>query len=125
MPDFGILHTESRCPLRNSRYCSHCAQYGHLTALCPAKPLSMFCEPIYVEQLIPPSELRDYSITTLTPLPARRAEDPPQVLEIKDDDKVIAEYLSARSIKVTKGFTKRHTLEEYAALQKKRLVYIK
>ena len=125
MPDFGIIHTESRCPLRNSRYCSHCAQYGHLTALCPAKPLSMFCEPIYVEQLIPPSELRERNITTLTPLPPKRAEEPPQLLEIKDDDKVIAEYLSARSIKVTKGFTKRHTLEEYAALQKKRLVYIK
>ena len=85
----------------------------------------MFCEPIYVEQLIPPKELKERSITTLTPLPKKQVEEPPQLLEIKDNDKVIAEYLSARSVKVTKGFTKRQILEEYAALQKKRVVYIK
>ena len=51
-------------------------------------------------------------------------EEPQQLLEIKDDDRVIAAYLGARAIKVPKGFTKRHTLEEYAKLQNKRVIYI-
>ena len=35
LPNFGINHTELNCPLRKSRYCSICAQYGHFTKLCP------------------------------------------------------------------------------------------
>lgn len=33
--NFGINHIELDCPLRKSRYCSICAQYGHLTKSCP------------------------------------------------------------------------------------------
>ena len=85
LQDFSILHTEALCPLRNSRYCSYCAQYGHLTKI---------------------------------------QDEPQQLLEIKDDDKVIAAYLSARSIKAQRGFTRRQSLEEYAKLNNKRVVYI-
>ena len=124
LPDFGLAHTEAKCPLRNSRYCAYCASYGHLTAACPAKPSRMFREPCYLEQLIAPSELNEYQITTKTPIQCPVMEEPQQLLEIKDDDRVIAAYLAARSVKVAKGFTKRQTLEEYARLNNKRVVYI-
>ena len=122
IPDFGVEHTESMCPLRNSRYCSYCAKYGHLTKSCPAKPA--FREPTYLEQLIPPSDLKEYNINSRTPITCK-VEEPPQLLEIKDDDKVIMAYLTTRSIKVNKLSAKRHVLEEYAKLNNKRLVYIR
>jgi len=121
IPDFGVKHTESLCPVGNSRYCSNCAKYGHITKRCPAKPT--FQEPTYLEQLIPPSELKEFNITSKTLIKCK-AEEPPQLIEIKDDDKVIMSYLSARSIRIKKGFTKRNTIEEYAKLNNKRLVYI-
>ena len=77
-----------------------------------------------MEQLIDHSDLKAYGITSLTPLPSTRPEKPQQILEIKDNDKVIAAYLSARSIKILKGFTKRRMLEEYAKQQNKRIVFI-
>ena len=124
LQDFGIQHTEALCPLRNSRYCSFCAKYGHLTKACPAKPSRMFREPAYLEQLIPYSDLKEYNITSKTPIKYKTKEEPQMLLEIKDDDKVIGAYLSARSIKVQRGFTKRQTLEDYAQLNNKRVVYI-
>ena len=117
-------HSESLCPIRNSRYCSTCAQYGHLTAKCPAKPSRYFTEPIFVEQLISPSDLKEFKITSRTPLPIVIREVEPQILEIHDNDKTIAAYLSARSIK-GKGSNKRRILEEYAETNHKRVVYIK
>lgn len=125
LQDFGIEHTVELCPLRNSWYCSYCAQYGHLTKSCPAKPSILFREPAFIEQLIPYSELKQYNITSRTPikrLPAYEAE--PQILEIKDNDKAILAYLMARSIKIQRGFTKRQVLEEYAKINNKRVVYI-
>lgn len=124
IPTFGIPHTEALCPLRNSRYCSNCAQFGHLLSACPDRPSSIYTQPIYVEQLLSPSVLREYKITSRTPLPVVVTEVVPQLLEIKDDEKVIGAYLAARSIKPQKGCTKRQTLEEYAKLQNKRLVYL-
>jgi hypothetical protein len=124
LQDFSIQHTETLCPLRNSRYCSFCAQYGHLTKSCPAKPSKMFREPIYLEQLIPYSELKEYNITSKTPIKYKKSEESQQLLEIKDDDKSIGAYLTARSIKNQRGFTKRQTLEEYAKINNKRVVYI-
>lgn len=124
IPDFGIEHTESRCPLRNSRYCSNCAKYGHLLKSCPAKPPRMFSEPAYIEQLISPSDLKEYNITSRTPITYKTPDTTPQLIEILDNDKVIGEYLTARSIKLVKGRTKRHILEEYAKQNNKRVVYI-
>jgi hypothetical protein len=124
LKDVRISHSESVCPIRNSRYCSTCAQYGHLTASCPAKPSRYFTEPIFVEQLICPSDLKEFKITTRTPLPISIREEPQRLLEIHDNDKTIAAYLSARSIK-GKGSNKRRILEEYAESIHKRVVYIK
>ena len=124
LQDFSIPHTEALCPLRNSRYCSYCAQYGHLTKSCPAKPARMFREPIYLEQLIPYSDLKEYNITTKTRIKYKKADEPQQLLEIKDDDKIITAYLLSHSIKIQKGFTKKQSLEEYAKLNNKRVVYM-
>jgi len=88
-------------------------------------PSVYYREPIFVEQLISPTDLHEFAITSRTPLVCPvKAEELPRVLEIKNDDKVIAAYLSARSIKATKGWTKRHTLEEYAKRENRRLVYV-
>jgi len=126
LKDFDIEHTSKNCPLRNAQYCSFCAKYGHLTHSCPAKPLKMYTEPIYLEQLIPYSDLKEYNITSNTPIHCvPLQESPREILEIKDNDKAISSYLAAQSIKVTKGSNKRNTLEEYAQLNNKRLVYIK
>ena len=124
LQDFGIEHNESYCPLRNSRYCSYCAQYGHLTQTCPAKPSRMFREPVYLEQLISYSYIKEYNITTKTPIKYKTVEEQQQLLEIKDCDKVILAYLAARSIKIQRGYTKKQTLEEYAKLNNKRVIYI-
>jgi len=125
LEDFGIEHTVALCPLRNSWYCSYCAIYGHLTKSCPAKPSILFREPAYIEQLIPYSDLKEYNITTKTPIRTQLIEKEQRLLEIKDSDKVIAAYLAARSVKIQRGFTKRQTLEEYAKLENKRVVYIR
>jgi len=124
LEDFGIEHTIELCPLRNSWYCSYCAIYGHLTKSCPAKPSILFRKPAYIEQLIPYSDLKEYNITSKTPIRTPLIEQEQRLLEIKDSDKVIAAYLSARSVKIQRGFTKRQTLEEYAKTENKRVIYI-
>jgi hypothetical protein len=125
LEDFDIEHTIALCPLRNSWYCSYCAIYGHLTKSCPAKPSILFREPAFIEQLIPYLDLKEYNITTKTPIRTQLIEKEQRLLEIKDSDKVIAAYLAARSVKIQRGFTKRQTLEEYAKLENKRVVYIR
>lgn len=120
LQDYSVDHDEGMCPLRNSRYCSYCAKTGHLTKKCPAKP--KFCEPTYMEQLIPPSELKAFNITSKTPI-KYKLEEPQEFIEILNNDKVIVAYLVARSIKFTPK-DKRLKLEEYAALNNKRLIYI-
>ncbi len=123
--DFGIEHSEARCPLRNSRYCSYCASYGHLTRDCYAKPSKRFTEPVFLEQLIGPSDLIQYGIKTKTPLPSSfRVEDEPSLLEIKDNDAAILAYLTSKSIKVPKKTLMRQQLEQYAELNHMRVVYL-
>jgi hypothetical protein len=126
LQDFGIEHSLSLCPLRNSRYCSYCASYGHLTKSCPAKPSRMFREPAYLEQLIPHTDLKAYNITSKTPIKYKTPEEPPRLLEIKNDDRVINAWLAARSIKShDKTFTSRDLLHEYAYLNNMRVEYAK
>ena len=124
LQDFDIVHTVALCPLRNSWYCSYCAIYGHLTKSCPAKPSILFRKPAYIEQLIPYSDLKEYNITSKTPIKTPLLEQEQRLLEIKDSDKIIAAYLAARSVKIQRGFTKRQTLEEYAKTENKRVIYI-
>ncbi len=122
--DFTLEHIESRCPLRNSQYCSYCAKYGHLTKSCPSKPLRMFRKPAYLEQLIPYSDIKEFNITSKTPIKYKKSDEEQRLLEIKDDDKVIGAYLAARSIKIQKGFSRRDMLEDYAKNNNMRVVYI-
>lgn len=124
LQDFDIVHTVALCPLRNSWYCSYCAIYGHLTKSCPAKPSILFRKPAYIEQLIPYSDLKEYNITSKTPIKTPLLEQEQRLLEIKDSDKIIAAYLAARSVKIQRGFTKRQALEEYAKTENKRVIYI-
>jgi hypothetical protein len=92
--------------------------------MCPAKPLRKYCEPVYLEQLIPYTELKEFNITSKTPIKSLKIEESPQYLEIKNDDHVISAFLAARSIKIPKRSNKKLILEEYAKLQNKRVVYI-
>ena len=119
--DLAIPHEELNCPIYKSMHCSHCAVYGHRLDQCRAKPSTYYTEPCFVEQLVPPSLMKEYNITTRTPLSAKKEEEP-QILEIQDNDRVIAAYLAARSIKAK---NRRRALEEYAKSQNKRLVYLK
>jgi hypothetical protein len=84
---------------------------------------------MYLEQLIPASELREFQITSTTPFTGNIKEEPQQLLEIEDNDRIIGAYLEARSIKIQKKSTKklslRYTLEEYAKLRQMRVVYVK
>lgn len=121
---FTIEHKEDNCPLRNSQYCAYCAGYGHLTKACKAKPNIMFREPTYLEQLIPYSVLKECNITTKTPIEYSEPKEERKILEIKDNDKVILAYITARSIKIKKGYTRRQVLEEYAKINDMRVVYI-
>jgi predicted nucleic acid-binding protein len=91
---------------------------------CPGKPSILFREPAYLEQLIPVSELQEFGIKTRTPIKYKVTDEPQRLLEIEDNDKVIAAYLQARAIKVSrKGKENRLTIEEYAKENNMRLVY--
>lgn len=125
LKDFKIAHNVEVCPLRNSRYCSYCSTYGHLTKDCPSKPLKKYIEPRYVEHLIPSYDHKKGNSTTRTSIHRHISDESQPILEIKDDDRVIAAYLAARSIKVTKSRNKKHSLEEYAKTQNKKVIYIK
>lgn len=126
--DFSIEHTETQCPVRMSRYCSHCAQYGHLTSTCPAKPQRWATHPVYMEQLIAPTDLRKYNINTKTlinTLIDPRKRDNSGILEVKDSDGAIADFLQNKSIKLSKKAKENKLkLHEYAQLNSKRIVLV-
>jgi hypothetical protein len=95
--------------------------------MCPAKPADAFLQPIYLEQLIAPSDRVAFGIQSRTPLPSApsiSAATQEGILEIKNDDQVITAYLHARSIRIPRKVSKRQVLEEYAAQMGKRVVYI-
>lgn len=118
--DFRIPHSEASCPLRKSLYCRSCAIYGHSSKSCPVKPPLFATEPAFVEQLVPPSERRMYRITSRTPLTGVRIPEPtselenPNLIEIKDVDDVIREYLRNHGVIVTSKKELRNRLREYA-----------
>jgi hypothetical protein len=106
-----------------SRYCSYCAKYGHLTKSCPAKPLIHFREPTFLEQLIPPSELKEKEIMTKTPI--HYVSEKQEFLYVKNSDKDIISFMQGVSIKAgKKNKDNRLILEEYAKNNNKRLVYV-
>jgi hypothetical protein len=77
-----------------------------------------------LEQLIPYSDIKEFNITSKTPIRHAKQGEPERLLEIKDNDQVIGAYLSARAIRIQKGFTRRQTLEEHAKLNNQRVIYV-
>ncbi len=61
-------HTVEQCPLISASYCGLCARYGHSPRGCPDAVTRIYREPQFLEQLLPPSLLEEYSIRTATPL---------------------------------------------------------
>jgi hypothetical protein len=120
-PDFEVEHTEIRCPFRMSRYCSYCAQYGHLTKACPAKPAKIFREPAFKEQLEPYESIK----TTTTRTPILYIDSPQKIIELKDTEENIVAYLQNEGIKIKpKKNAYKEQLEDYVKISKKRLVYM-
>lgn len=123
---FELEHTEARCPLGTSLYCSYCAGFGHITRDCKAKPSTRYTRPIYMEQLIGVDHLLEFGIRTKTPLLTTEEKEPaPQLLEIKDNDQTIILYLQSKGIKPGKKGMLRVQLEAYARTEKLRVVYQK
>lgn len=100
---FTSKHNESVCPLYASYYCSFCAKKGHLLSACPRKYIARSVKPVVLEEL---------------PEPVIK-----KTLEIKDDDAVIAAFLSARGYEVSKKASEnRQALAEYAISEDRKLV---
>lgn len=70
-------HEVGACPIQRGCYCGVCAAYGHSASECPDSRISPFREPQFVEQLVPPSLLEAYGITSRTPLPLAAAAAAP------------------------------------------------
>lgn len=128
LPELNLSHREDLCPLRNSSYCSYCATYGHLMSFCKAKPPASVTYPVYLEQLIAPSDRIAFEIQSRTPLhgcaSASVAAEERGVIEIKNNDAAITAYLAAHSLRVPRKSAKRQVLEEYASKLGKRIVYV-
>lgn len=93
---FYVKHKEAKCPLYASYYCGLCAKYGHLQATCPRQKSVLSKKLVVAEEAV-------------------EVEGPKEVLEIKDDNQVIAAFLAARGLPVSKKAAEnRETLEEYA-----------
>ncbi len=126
--DFSIPHAVSNCPLRRSSYCSVCCSYGHLTDDCPDKEAIYYRKALYVEQLLPPTLVRHYNITSKTPLPHT---DPPKSLfeaewTVEDTDKAIRQVLMNYEIQPSgRPKENRRLLKELADERHLKLVYIK
>jgi hypothetical protein len=76
-------HDTAFCPLKKGYYCGVCATYGHSPATCPDTMTHLYRQPMFVEQLIPPSALEEYGITSRTPLkpiPLSANRLPPMVI---------------------------------------------
>jgi predicted RNase H-like nuclease (RuvC/YqgF family) len=120
--DFDIPHSEASCPFRTSRYCSYCAKYGHLTKSCPARPSHSFTEPAFKEVL---SGTGLKEIVSKTPIKGLPKDKPQSLLHIKDDDKIISQFLRDKGIKASRQLKEnRQLLEEYAKLEGNRLIYL-
>jgi hypothetical protein len=77
------VHEAAFCPLKKGYYCGVCATYGHSPSNCPDTMTHLYRQPMFVEQLIPPSALEEYGITSRTPLkgiPLPEARLPPMVI---------------------------------------------
>lgn len=100
-----------------------------MTKQCPSKPPIWAREPCYVEQLIPPSELKERNIITKTPLPIPKEtankREFIEYVELKNLDAVIREFLRNRGQPVGKRAKEnRDILNKYANENKVKVVFI-
>lgn len=126
---FAIPHTPRTCPLLHSSYCSLCCSYGHFTEDCPDDEILDNRVVQFAEQLIPPSLLKKYNVTSRTPVGSYKTETKPKhdpVLEIEESDKAIRAVLMNYSIQPSgKMKENRRLLKVLADEQGRKLVYIK
>lgn len=123
-----IPHQAFNCPLVSSSYCGICASYGHITRMCPDEKVLELRVPQYMEQLIPPSALQAYNITTRTSIEHLVDRKPihEPVLEVYDTDRniraILMNYDKPISGKVKEN---RLRIQRLADELGRRLVYLK
>ena len=94
-----------QCPLYEVAYCPVCAKHGHYLSQCPCSDILDNCQPKYIEQLIPHSQIVHYGIRTLTPLPSSLSSEstdlPSHQWYDKPYEPVISVRYRAEEIKLT------------------------
>lgn len=133
LPNFMIPHLPSACPVRNSLYCGFCSRYGHTSKTCDVAPPPWATKVAYVEQLVPTDAIKEYKITTKTPLdthlvippPTDKIPNGPETIEIREDDKIIKAWLRARGVPATENHRKnKELLQQFADRHGRVLVYL-
>ena len=116
-----------KCPLSNIYYCSVCCAYGHLTKECNNYEALRHREVEFVEQLVPPSLLEEYQVTTRTPLTTEKVSSlkRQKALEVEDSDKAIRLILMNNDIPPSgKMKVNRRLLKQLADQQGRMLIYL-
>jgi len=93
-------HKPEACPLIKGSYCGLCASYGHTQSCCPDTLTQAYRQPQYLEQLVPPSLLETYGITSRTILPGcpiLTAKE--HLMEIPETDDALRAALIAAGVK--------------------------
>lgn len=92
-----LPHSVGQCPLRKLRYCGICAVHGHNEHNCTDSDAMLEREPLYLEQLIPPSVAIEYNIQSKTPLSRPITLKVPQkpIMEIPETEEAIRAALVA------------------------------
>lgn len=134
LPNFMIPHLPSACPVRNSLYCGFCSRYGHTSKTCDVAPPPWATKVTYVEQLVPTDAIKEYKITSKTPIDTHLGVPPPltdkipngpDTIEIREDDKIIKAWLRARGVPATENHRKnKELLQQYADRHGRVLVYL-
>ena len=102
MGSFAFGHTEEECPIRRGSYCNLCCANGHSPAECKDSVILGFREPQFLEQLVAPSLLETYGITTMTPIsgksisPVIATDD---ILEVPETDEALRTILTFYGVK--------------------------
>lgn len=102
MGSFAVGHTEEECPIRRGSYCNLCCANGHSPAECKDSVILGFREPQFLEQLVAPSLLETYGITTMTPIsgksisPVIATDD---ILEVPETDEALRTILTFYGVK--------------------------
>jgi hypothetical protein len=67
---YSRKHSPDECPLLSVAFCPNCAMYGHYLSQCKDMEMLENAQPKYIEQLIPHTQISQFRIHTLTPLPS-------------------------------------------------------